>query len=90
MSDLTILSEQLRVAPLSQIADLIRRDWGNRVSPHALPYIRAMLSLPTDTSTYGADSAKEIVLYFLANTAGWRGAVAKAVKTELRTRFSIK
>jgi len=33
---------------------------------------------------YYADSAKSVVLYFLANTGSWRGEVAKRVKAELK------
>lgn len=34
---------------------------------------------------YGAEHAMDVVSYFLSNAGTWRGAVAKRVKSELRT-----
>jgi hypothetical protein len=51
---------------------------------HAQPYWNAMRDLETITDTYGADSAKSIVLYFLANAGTWRGETARRIKQELR------
>lgn len=68
---------------LSTIARDIRRDWRN-VNFAAAPYLDAMGSLDKVTDSYGMDSAKSIVLYFLSNASGWRGPVAKSVKAELK------
>lgn len=85
---LTALKQQLPTAPLSQLADLVRRDWKN-VSPYALPYLKAMLTLPSIDTAYYNDSGKSVVLYFLSNAAGWRGDVAKLVKAELKRRAGV-
>jgi len=69
--------------PLWQIAREIRKDW-QKVSPYAQPYLEAMSSLDSITDNYGWDSAKSIVLYFLANAGSWRGETAKRVKAELK------
>jgi len=86
---LEVLAAQLPQAPLSQIADIIRRNW-QPVGYAALPYVRAMLQLPTIDSTYGADDGHSIVLYFLSNAGSWRGPVAKLVKAELKKRTGVK
>jgi len=86
--DTAALVLQLPTAPLSQIADIIRRDWKN---PHfaAVPYIRAMLQCQSIEDSYIAESARDITLYFLSNAANWRGPVAKVVKIELRRRLGL-
>ena len=84
--DLSSLSLQLPNAPISQIANIIRKDWIN-MSEYAKPYVRAMLGLSSNTDTYGCDDAQTICLYFLSNAATWRGPVAKLVKAELKRRF---
>lgn len=68
---------------LSEIANEIRADWKN---PYfgAVPYLRAMASLGTVKDDYGADSGREMVMYFLANANAWRGPVARRVKAELK------
>ena len=83
--DTDLLAKQLSAAPLSQIADTIRRDW-KPMSYAAVPYVQAMLTLPSITSDYGLDSGKEIVLRFLCNAGTWRGPVARVVKAELNKR----
>lgn len=69
--------------PLYQIASEIKADWKK---PYfgAVPYIDAMSSLRDVNSTYHFDSAKSVVLYFLANAQTWRGEKAKAIKAELK------
>ncbi len=68
---------------LAVIAREITRDWPK---PYfgAEPYLAAMYSLDTIKDNYGCDSAKSVVLYFLANASTWRGPVAKAIKAELK------
>lgn len=70
--------------PLHVIANEIRTDWGNRINFAAKPYLDAMLCLDRITDTYGADSAKSVVLYFLSNASTWRGDTARRVKAELK------
>ena len=79
---------QLANAPISQIADVIRRSW-ERPSPYAMPYLKAMFHLTSMTSMYGADDAKSIILYFLSNAAGYRGMIARLVKAELKRRCGV-
>ena len=50
----------------------------------ALPYIRAMMSLDKISDNYGFDRGRDIVNYFLANAATWRGEKARAIKAELK------
>lgn len=69
--------------PLSVIAAEIRKDWKN-VNYAAKPYLDAMSSLNSINDSYGMDSGKSIVLYFLSNASSWRGEVAKRVKAELK------
>ena len=68
---------------LSDIARDIRKDWKK---PYfgAVPYLSAMSTLGGIGDTYGMDSGRSIVLYFLANAATWKGEKAKEIKTELK------
>jgi hypothetical protein len=75
--------------PISAIALLIRKDWG-KVYFGAVPYLSAMLGLSSVNDNYGADSARSIVNYFLANATTWKGPLARAVKTELNKRVKGK
>lgn len=74
---------------ISQIAREIRADW-QKVNFAAKPYLAEMLYLNTLEDSCGHDSAKSIVLYFLANASTYRGEKAKALKAELKTLCSIK
>jgi len=78
------LKLDLQKMALYQIARLIRKDWLN-VSPHAKPYLNAMLGLEKVSDSYGSDNGKSIVLYFLSNAATWRGDNAKTIKTHLKS-----
>ena len=68
---------------LQTIAREISTDW-KKPNFGAVPYLRAMHCLRTVHDYYGLDSAKEIVLYFLANAQTWRGERARAIKAELK------
>jgi hypothetical protein len=75
--------------PLSQIAREIRSNWNRQTSGTDLyfgaePYLEAMESLNSINDMYGMDSAKSVVLYFLANAQTWRGETAKRIKAELK------
>lgn len=69
--------------PLYVIGNEISRDWKK---PYfgAKPYIAALQSLHYLSDSYGYDSAKSVVLYFLSNAGTWKGETAKRVKAELR------
>jgi hypothetical protein len=75
--------------PLYEIAREIRRIWKN-VYFGAVPYLDAMGSLNKVTDSYGCDSGKSMVLYFLANASTWRGDDAKRIKAELKKIAGIK
>lgn len=68
---------------IREVAREIKREWKN-VNFGAKPYLDAMLSLTDKDSTYGYDSAKLIVLYFLSNASTFRGDKAKEIKAELK------
>lgn len=70
--------------PIYAIAREIRKDW-TKPSCYALPYLDAMSSLDSIDDSYGWDSAKSIVLYFLSNASSWRGETAKRIKAELKS-----
>lgn len=67
---------------LSEIASEIRKDWKN-VYFGAVPYLAAMRTLNAVSDSYGMDSGKSIVNYFLANAGQWRGETARRIKKEL-------
>jgi asparagine synthetase B (glutamine-hydrolysing) len=75
-------SKKVSVRPLSVIANEIAKEWKN-VNFGAVPYLNAMRSLDSITDTYGMDSAKSIVLYFLSNARSFQGEAAKRIKLEL-------
>lgn len=75
------------VSPLNAIAREVLVDWQQAkggISPHAWPYLEAMQTLDKITDNYYQDSAKSIVLYFLANAGTWRGETARRIKAELK------
>ncbi len=74
---------------ISDIAYEIKRLWKN-VYFGAKPYLDAMCTLSTITDNYGYDSAKSIILYFLANASGFRGEDAKRIKAELKAIAGVK
>lgn len=69
--------------PLYMIAREIERTWPN---PYfgAVPYIHAMGGCSHITDSYGYDSARDVVLYFLLNAKTWRGEDARRIKAELK------
>jgi hypothetical protein len=70
--------------PLYQIANEIKKDW---VKPNyaAKPYLDAMQCLSSVNDSYGWDSGKSVVLYFLCNANTWKGENAKRIKAELKS-----
>jgi hypothetical protein len=74
---------------ISTIAREISRDWKN-VNYAAKPYLQAMRSLDSANDSFGYDSAKSIVSYFLCNASGYRGDTAKAHKAALKAIVGIK
>lgn len=74
---------------ISTIAREISRDWEN-VNYAAKPYLQAMRSLDSASDSFGYDSAKSVVAYFLANASGYRGDTAKAHKAALKAIVGLK
>ena len=68
---------------LDNIAREIRADWKKPYFA-AVPYLRAMGELNDIGGSYGNDSARTVVGYFLSNAAGWRGDTARRIKAELK------
>ena len=52
---------------------------------YARPYLKAMMSLDNIHDSYGADNARGVIAYALANLSSWRGDSARRIKSELRT-----
>ena len=75
--------------PLYEIAADISKNWKN-IYFGAVPYRDAMSELNTINDKYYADSAKSVVLYFLANASSWRGEDAKRIKAELKKMAGVK
>lgn len=72
---------------LSTIAAEITRDWSQAkggIYFGAMPYLSAMRALANMSDSYGEDSARCVVTYFLANASSWRGETARRVKAELK------
>ena len=74
---------------ISTIAREITRDW-KKVNYAAKPYLDAMRSLDSASDSFGYDSAKSVVSYFLANASGYRGDTAKAHKAALKAIVGLK
>jgi hypothetical protein len=75
--------------PISVIAADVRAHWP-KVNYGAVPYLDAMDSITSISDMYYADSAKSVVLYFLANASTWRGPDAKRIKAELKALAGVK
>lgn len=84
-------SKVAAVRPLYEIAREIRKEWGSsKVYFGAVPYLAAMSELSTMDDMYGLDSAKSIVLYFLANANTFKGEKAREIKKELKSMCAKK
>ncbi len=77
------MNDSTTARPIHEIAQEIKKDWGSKVNYAAKPYLEAMFGLNNVTDSYGVDSAKSIISYFLCNAGTYRGEVAKRVKIEL-------
>jgi len=75
---------------IAQLAGIISADWrtqGKGINFAAKPYLSAMYSLASVNDSYGADSGRSVVAYFLSNASTWKGETAKAIKKELNKRI---
>ena len=70
----------------AEIAREIKQTWKN-VYFGAKPYLQAMATINSSdkNAPYMFETAEDIVLYFLANAAYWRGEDAKRIKAELKS-----
>ncbi len=75
--------------PIHEIATQIARSWKN-INYGAKPYLNAMYTLNSIDDMYMQDTAKSVVLYFLANAQTWRGEDAKRIKAELKKMAGVK
>lgn len=78
------VNSKIEVRPLYEIASEIKQNWVSWRKSYAEPYINAMSDLSSIDDNYMFDSAKSIVLYFLANAQSWRGEAARRIKAELK------
>lgn len=62
----------------------VKKDGTPNVNYAAEPYLQAMFSLQTIDDSYGCDSAKSIVSYFVSNARSFGGEHGKRIKAELR------
>lgn len=76
-----------KLRPISAIASDIRKEWGAKVNYAAKPYLSAMFSFDSINESYGFDSARSVVLYFLGNASSFRGERAKQLKQELKNHL---
>jgi hypothetical protein len=74
------LNERVSV---SEIAHAIAKDWAN-VSPYAADYLNAMKEIRSVEDNYYADTAKSVIMYFLANANTYRGENARSYKALLK------
>ncbi len=51
------------------------------------PYVTALASMATVNDYYGEDDGRMTVTYLLSNLSGWRGAIARVIKAELRAHL---
>jgi hypothetical protein len=77
------MTTETTTRPLYVIAKDIRKDW-TKVYFAAKPYLDAMGQLNNINDKFYFDSAKSVVMYFLANASSWRGPKAKEIKAELK------
>ncbi len=76
--------QENKTLTVSEIARAIAKDW-KTINPYAAEYLNAMLTIESVEDTYYADSAKSVVLYFLANAGSYRGDNARSYKALLKT-----
>ena len=70
---------------LRAIASEIERDWPAINNSAAREALECMKTMGTITERFGADpNGYSVVAVFLGNSIGWRGPVARAIKSELR------
>lgn len=80
------VARDLKSHALHDLGRLCLGDW-KRPYFGCVPYLEALCSLASIDDMYGADSARNIVVGFLANAASWKGDTARAVKAELKRRL---
>jgi hypothetical protein len=74
---------------LYEVAEDIKQNWPE-VYFGAVPYLKAMAQMDDVDEPYGLDSGRSIVLYFLANSRGFKGPDARRIKAELKQMLETK
>lgn len=77
------MTDDVEHRPLYIIAAEIQRDW-HKMYFGAKPYVDAMMEIDRISERNGSDTAVSVVLYFLSNSASWRGEKARLIKAELK------
>lgn len=73
---------------LREIAAEIQADWALINNEAARDALECMKSMGLITEGFGADpNGYSVVGVFLVNSVGWRGAVARQIKKELRQMY---
>jgi hypothetical protein len=83
------LADELKGKKLFEIAQTVIRDHretGQKVNFALKPWLDALGSISEITDSYGAESGRTVIAYFLSNASQYKGATAKAVKAELKRR----
>jgi hypothetical protein len=84
MNGLLLFSgENIMSRKIHEIAKDIRENW-NPVNYAAKPYLNAMFSLESVKDSFGYDSARSVILYFLSNASSFKGEDARRLKAELK------
>lgn len=83
LEDLIDATKGKKTRPICVIARDISTHW-RKVNYAARPYLDAMTELDTIDDSYGCDSARSIIAYFLCNATSFRGEHARRIKKELK------
>jgi hypothetical protein len=84
-----ITPQRVGPRPIYEIAAEIKRLW-RPVYFGAVPYLDTMMQLGSISDSFGFDSAKSIIIYFLGNARTWKGEDAKRIKAELKAIAGLK
>lgn len=87
-AEITVLERDIARKPIHVISRIIKNDW-KKVFFGAAPYLEAMDCINDISDSFGADSGKSVVSYFLANANTYRGEKARIIKAELRRRLKV-
>lgn len=81
---------KIKEGNISDLSRIISRDLqsqGKEVPYNLVPYLDALRQMDSADDVYGVESGKSIIAYALSNMASYKGATARAVKAELKSRM---